>query len=134
MSTAITKSASIIYKLDTKKSKFIELYRAAESGGNISIVCSAVGISRQTYYDWLDNDEGFGKLMYEAKMEKCDEMEQTLYQRGYEKSDTALIYWLKNNHPNYKEKPQLMQQFNVGGNKSEKNTIVFVNFKDGTES
>ena len=124
------------YKLDTKKDRFIDLYRAPESGGNISTVCSATGISRQTYYDWVEQDEVFGKQMYDAKMEKCDEMEQQLYQRGYEKSDTALIYWLKNNHPNYKEVPKVLQQFNVGQN-SDKNTIVFVNFKDlpnGTES
>lgn len=101
------------YKLDNiKKDKFIELYRAPESGGNISTVCSAVGISRQTYYDWLDNDELFGKAMYDAKMEKCDEMEQTLYQRGFEKSDTALIFWLKYNHPNYKEQPTTAIQVN----------------------
>lgn len=121
------------YKLDNiKKDKFIELYRAPESGGNISTVCSAVGISRQTYYDWLDNDELFGKAMYDAKMEKCDEMEQTLYQRGFEKSDTALIYWLKNNHPNYKETPQMMQQINVG--KDNGNSITFVNFSNESNS
>jgi hypothetical protein len=101
-------------KLDNKKVRFVELYRAPESGGNISVVCSAVGISRQTYYDWLENDETFGKKMYEAKMEKCDEMEQQLYQRGYEKSDTALIYWLKNNHPNYKENPIAAAEFKNG--------------------
>lgn len=121
-----------IDKLDTKKDKFVELYRAPESGGNISNVCSATGISRQTYYDWLDKDEAFGKAMYDAKMEKCDEMEQQLYQRGYEKSDTALIYWLKNNHPNYKEGPKVMQQINVSSDDG-KNTIEFVDFSNATE-
>lgn len=101
-----------IDKLDTKKRKFIELYRAPESGGNISTVCSAVGISRQTFYDWLDQNVLFGKAFYEAKMEKADDMEQQLYQRGYEKSDTALIFWLKYNHPNYKEQPTTAVQIN----------------------
>jgi len=112
MKKTILKDIKSIYELDTKKSKFIELYRAPESGGNISTVCSAVGISRQTYYDWLDDNEEFGKQMYDAKMEKCDEMEQQLYQRGYEKSDTALIFWLKYNHPNYKEQPMALVQVN----------------------
>jgi succinate dehydrogenase flavin-adding protein (antitoxin of CptAB toxin-antitoxin module) len=133
MTDEIIKVEEKSYKLDTKKDRFIKLYRAPESGGNISTVCSATGISRQTYYDWLEQDEVFGKVMYDAKMEKCDEMEQQLYQRGYEKSDTALIYWLKNNHPNYKETPRVLQQFNVGKD-SDKNTIVFVDFKNGTES
>lgn len=117
----------VIDKVDTKK-RFLEFYKAPESGGNISTVCSAVGISRQAYYNWLEEDEAFGKAMYDLKMEKCDEMEQQLYQRGYEKSDTALIFWLKNNHPTYKEKPQVMQQFNVGG--KDGNSITFVNFKN----
>lgn len=97
---------------DTKKGKFVTLYKAPESGGNISTVCSAVGIARQTYYEWLEKDEEFRKLMYDAKMEKCDEMEQQLYQRGFEKDTTALIYWLKNNHPNYKENVQPTYQQN----------------------
>lgn len=119
---------------DNKK-RFVDLYIAPESGGNISTVCAAVGIHRSTYYDWLDNDDAFAKAMYEAKMEKCDEMEQQLYQRGFEKSDTALIYWLKNNHPNYKEKPmQVNQQFNMGTDKDGGNTITFVNFKDESTS
>ena len=89
-------------KVDNKK-RFLELYRTPESGGNISIVCAAVGIGRATYYKWIENDEKFRDAMYEMKMEKCDEMEQVLYKRGRDKSDVALIYWLKNNHPDYKE-------------------------------
>lgn len=124
MSTTLTKNVDI---LDTKK-RFLDLYKAPESGGNISTVCNAVGIVRQTYYNWLEADEEFAKEMYDLKMEKCDEMEQQLYQRGYEKSDTALIYWLKNNHPNYKE---ATNQTNIQVNTGDKgNTITFVNFKN----
>lgn len=118
-------------RLDNKK-RFVDFYKAPESGGNISTVCSIIGISRQTYHNWLEKDDAFREMMYWAKMEQCDQMEQTLYQRGYEKSDTALIYWLKNNHPNYKETPPLLQQFNVGGDKG--NTISFVNFKNDSTS
>jgi hypothetical protein len=101
-------------KLDTKKTRFVQLYKAPESGGNISTVCDAIGIVRQTYYNWLEDDEDFRKAMYEAKMEQCDLMEQALYQRGYEKSDAALIFWLKNNHERYKEKPTTLIQNNFG--------------------
>lgn len=96
-------------RIGTKK-RFLEIYKTPEAGGNISTVCHTVGINRQTYYNWLEEDEQFRNLMYEAKMEKCDEMEQQLYQRGYEKDTTALIFWLKNNHPVYKEKQ--LNQFN----------------------
>ena len=103
--------------IDTKKERFLEVYKSPESGGNVSTVCSAVGISRQTYYNWLDSDEKFGKEMYELKMEKCDDMEQQLYQRGYEKSDKALIFWLKNNHPNYKEQAKTLIQMNFNSSR-----------------
>lgn len=107
-------SSKSIDTLDTKK-RFLEIYKSPESGGNISTVCSAVGIVRQTYYNWLEADEKFAKAMFDLKMEKCDEMEQQLYQRGFEKSDTALIFWLKNNHPNYKEVHQTNVQVNNYG-------------------
>lgn len=97
------KNETSIDKLDTKKARFIECYSKPEIQGNISVSCDAVGIVRQTYYLWLEKDENFKQLMYEAKMKMCDEMEQVLIARAVEKSDTALIYWLKYNHPQYKE-------------------------------
>ena len=123
-----------IDKLDNiKKEKFVEFYARDEVRGNVSVTCSAVGISRQTYYDWLEKDETFRNIIKDLKMSMCDDMEQVLVNRAVDKSDTALIYWLKYNHPQYKEKSQVVQQFNVGG-ESSKNEIVFVNFKNETES
>lgn len=89
-------------KTDTKK-RFLKVYKSPEAGANISTVCSAVGISRDTFYRWSNEDKKFADAMEDLKMEKCDEMEQALYQRGYEKDTTALIFWLKNNHPKYKQ-------------------------------
>ncbi len=62
-------------------------------------------ISRQTYYDWLEKDEKFRNIIKDKKMAMCDDMEQILISRAVDKSDTALIYWLKYNHPQYKETP-----------------------------
>ena len=97
-------SKTSIDTLDTKK-RFIEFYSRPEIQGNISMTCDAVGIVRQTYYLWLEKDGKFRETMKEAKMRMCDEMEQVLISRAVEKSDTALIYWLKYNHPQYKETP-----------------------------
>jgi len=114
--------------LDTldKKKRFIEFYSRPEVQGNISMTCDAVGINRQTYYNWLEKDEKFRKAMYEAKMKMCDEMEQILISRAVEKSDTALIFWLKYNHPQYKENPQVQinQQFNTSEMK-----VNFINYE-----
>ncbi len=95
---------SAIDKFDNlKKDKFVEFYQRDEVRGNISMSCQAATISRQTYYDWLEKDENFRKAIYDAKMTMCDDMEQVLIARAVEKDTTALIYWLKYNHPNYKE-------------------------------
>jgi len=88
-----------------KKVKFIDFYKRDEVRGNISMSCEASMISRQTYYDWLEKDEKFRKAIYDAKMTMCDDMEQVLIARAVEKDTTALIYWLKYNHPQYKETP-----------------------------
>lgn len=67
------------------------------------MTCAAVEIDRGTYYNWIDKDETFRKAIYDAKMDMCDDMEQVLIARAVEKDTTALIYWLKYNHPQYKE-------------------------------
>ena len=105
-----------IDKLDNiKKDKFVEFYGRDEVRGNISVTCSAVGISRQTYYDWLEKDKKFRSLIKEEKLKLCDDMEQILISRAVDKSDTALIYWLKYNHKKYKEeKAQGLNQINIG--------------------
>jgi hypothetical protein len=88
-----------------KKEKFIEFYDRDEVRGNVSMTCSAVGIDRGTYYNWLEKDKEFREIIKEKKLAMCDDMEQILISRAVDKSDTALIYWLKYNHPQYKETP-----------------------------
>lgn len=98
-------------KLDiNKKDKFIQIYTQDEVRGNITLACQATGIVRQTYYNWLEHDEEFRNKIKDAKMAMCDDMEQVLIARAVDKSDTALIFWLKYNHPKYKEQPQILQQ------------------------
>ncbi len=98
---------------DTIKKKFIEFYSSDEVRGNVSIACDAVGLGRSTYYEWLEKDEAFRNAVKETKLRMCDDMEQVLVSRAIESSDTALIYWLKNNHEGYKEKATM----NVYGEK-----------------
>jgi len=96
-----------------KKAVWIKTYKNPQYMGNISTVCETVGINRTTYYDWLEADEGFRQLAMEAKMEMCDTAEETLYARGLEKDTTALIYWLKNRHPDFNENERKFNQTNV---------------------
>lgn len=101
-------------RLDTikKKDKFVGFYGQDEVRGNVSLTCDAVGISRQTYYNWLEEDESFRTKIKEVKLRMMDDMEQVLVARAVDKSDTALIYWLKYNHPKYKEQPTNLTQIN----------------------
>lgn len=76
------------------------------------MTCDAVEIDRQTYYNWLEKDEKFRQAVYAAKLRMCDDMEQILIHRAVDKSDTALIFWLKNRHPDFKQRPSTAIQFN----------------------
>lgn len=101
-------------KLDNiKKAEFLKKYRDPAIMGNITTVCHTIQIARQTYYDWLEKDEVFRQMVAEAKMEMCDTAEEVLYARGLEKDTTALIYWLKNRHPDFKENNQTNIQVNI---------------------
>jgi len=101
--------------IDTnKKERFLSFYSQDEVRGNVSVSCDATGISRQTYYDWLNKDEKFRNSVKEAKLRMCDDMEQVLIARAVDKDTTALIFWLKKNHDTYKDLPfQFNQQINV---------------------
>ena len=96
-----------------KKAAFIKKYRDPAIMGNITTVCETIDIDRSTYYDWLEKDEGFRALVAEAKMQMCDTAEEVLYTRGLEKDTTALIYWLKNRHPDFNENERKFNQTNV---------------------
>ncbi len=90
------------------KKDFVNAFSMDEVRGNISISCDAVGISRQTFYDWMKNDKEFNNAIQEAQNRLRDDMESVLVSRGVDNSDAALIFWLKNRHPDYKQ-----NQFNV---------------------
>lgn len=96
-----------------KKAEFLKKYRDPAIMGNISTVCATIGLSRKSYYDWLEADPNFRALVAEAKMEMCDTAEEVLYARGLEKDTTALIYWLKNRHPDFNENERKWNQTNV---------------------
>lgn len=66
--------------------------------GNISKACDEVGISRQTYYDWLELDDNFKALMEkshsEIKERKKDFVISMLYQKISEGDFQAIKYEL----------------------------------------
>jgi hypothetical protein len=103
-----------IDKPDTIKSRFIENFSKDEVRCNVSLACDATGISRETFYQWMKNDEAFLNVIEEVKARMRDDMESVLVNRAVDNSDTALIFWLKNRHPDFKPQPTTLIQNNFG--------------------
>lgn len=61
----MTTNTQITTKSDIKKSKLIQLWK--DTRGNITEMCSAVGIQRNTFYAWLKNDKEFNQQIQDAE-------------------------------------------------------------------
>lgn len=71
----------------------------------VQIACQKSGISRATYYRWREKDKKFKEQSDLALKEGVcfinDLAESQLLSSIKEKNMTAIIFWLKNRHPNY---------------------------------
>lgn len=106
MKKAIVKKENQVYKFDDiKKERFVNLYR--QLFGHITDTCAGIGISRQTYYDWLEKDSAFLKQIMEAEMELNDDIRDVLIKKAGEGDMTAVIFYLKKRHPDFKDTPGL---------------------------
>lgn len=85
-----------------KKKQFI---RQIKEVPIVSSVCQKIGISRQTFYRWLEEDQEFKAAVDKAKHIGRDSIndlaESSLINNIKEGSVTATKYWLSNNHRNY---------------------------------
>lgn len=126
-----------ILQLDTKKA----LLEALEDyHGIISDACRKVGISRQTYYDWLKSDSDFKLAAEEIGETAIDFVESKLFEKingvqvkvngtkdedeiTYQQppSDTAIIFYLKTKAKKRGYVERTEQDLNIKGG-------VFVNF------
>lgn len=77
----------------------------------VQISCQKVGIGRATFYRWLKEDREFAKQAQEAINEGSglvsDVAESQLISAIKDKNMTAIIFWLKNRHPEYKTKVEI---------------------------
>jgi hypothetical protein len=65
------------------------------SAGNISAACRKAGVSRFTYYGWIDEDEAFARAVHEIEEAEIDFTETALKQQIREGNITAIIFYLK---------------------------------------
>ncbi|MBC5834343.1 helix-turn-helix domain-containing protein [Flavobacterium sp. F372] len=77
-----------------KKVKILEIF-ASSFGLSVDSACKIVDISRNTFYNWLKEDQKF-KETYEALGESIlDLAEASLIKQIQEKNTTATIFYLK---------------------------------------
>lgn len=73
----------------------------------VLVVCQRVGVSRATFYRWLKEDIVFSQTVEDVKKEgilSINDLAESKLIGNIQKGDnTAIIYWLKYNHPKYRE-------------------------------
>lgn len=65
------------------------------SGGNVSIACKNVGISRKTHYEWVNNDMKYADAVEEVVEEVGDYVEGELIKHIRAGNLTAIIFYCK---------------------------------------
>jgi len=78
----------------TKKNKVLFLTRYLKTG-NISACCEQINVGRQTFYNWMKNDEIFKRDFEDAEDALIDFAEGKLLNLVDEKNPTAIIFLLK---------------------------------------
>lgn len=106
-----TSHLSYIDKLDGKKKAFLSIFR--QTNGHITDSCRSLPIARQTFYNWLEDDEVFAQAVRDIEWELNDEMRQALIHKAQVGDTASLIFWLKKRHPEFKETPQTLIQNNT---------------------
>lgn len=77
----------------------------------VEVACKNAGIGRATYYRWRKEDEKFAEesdeSLYSGKKIVNDLAESQLMKAVRDGNMTGIIFWLKNNHPDYKTKVEV---------------------------
>ena len=79
--------------MDTKKKQVLEALE--RSLGVVTTAVKAAGISRSTFYNWLEKDADFAREVKDIEEQAIDFSESKLFQLIAEKDKTAVIFHLK---------------------------------------
>ena len=107
---ASNKQTEVVRIEHLKKQKFIEAYKV--TNGNITDSSSIAGIARGTYYNWLKDDNNFALQILDSEADLNDEIRQVLIAKAADGDMTAVIFYLKNRHPDFKQQPVTLVQVN----------------------
>lgn len=109
MKKAVTQ---ITTKQALKKAEAIEQWKL--NNGHITNVCKNIGIERKTFYNWLNNDPEFANALLDAEAGLNDDIRDVLIEKAAAGDMTAVIFYLKNRHPDFKPQPTTLIQNNFG--------------------
>lgn len=96
----------------------------------VQLVCEKTGVSRATFYRWRQEDSQFGfeadKALLTGKLLINDMAESQLISAIKEKNLTAIIFWLKHHHKEYRSQIDISGEITAKGELSEvqKETIL----------
>lgn len=76
--------------------RFLATYRNC---ANIRASCDAVGIARNTFYKWRDEEPEFAAQLDDLGEDATESLEQIGWERAKDSSDTLLIFFLKARRP-----------------------------------
>lgn len=93
----------------TKQRKAVFLDTLEKTRGIVTAVCEKTGVSRSTYYNWLQRDKRFAAKIDEILKSKADILEDRVYTAALGGDMHAATFMLKHIHPGYKSKPKETQ-------------------------
>lgn len=101
-------------KTDKTKADLLEQLRKTPI---VQIACERLGISRMSLYRWKEEDAEFSKAVEKAILDGRllvnDLAESQLISAVKDRNITAIIAWLKHNHPSYKTRIEIEGAINT---------------------
>ncbi len=95
-------------KTEENKARLVEQLKKTPI---VQIACEKEGVGRASYYRWRKEDQEFADAADEAmctgKSLISDLAESQLIKAIRDGNMTAIIYWLKNQHPDYRTRVEL---------------------------
>jgi hypothetical protein len=96
------KAKQITTKREMQQAKLIELWGLTR--GHITNMCSAVGVTRKTFYSWLKTDKKFNRAIRDAEWDLHDDVRDALINKIADGSSTDIQFYLKKRHPDFMDK------------------------------
>lgn len=90
--------------------------------GIVSYACSKVGITRRTFYRWLEQYSDFKEEVERIQKERSSSVEDKLLKAIANNNLQAIVFYLKNRHPDYRPQVRIQSQreFNPYDNLTDK--------------